>query len=114
MPKERGRERRYPKSLFWKIADEMIAEGEAEEGTMMGHPCLRTGGQFFATILGEREEVVVKLPKERVTELIREEIGLPFAPAGRKFKEWAALPKEQSRRWRRLIAEAKAFVESQG
>ncbi|MEM1246197.1 MAG: hypothetical protein AAGK22_07480 [Acidobacteriota bacterium] len=104
------RERRHPKSLFWKIADEMIASGKAEEGTMMGHPCLRTEGQFFATILGEREEVVVKLPKDRVTELIREEVGLPFAPAGRKFKEWVALPKGQSRRWRRLIADAREFV----
>lgn len=104
------KERRNKGSLFWKIADEMIASGEAEEGTMMGFPCLRTQGQFFATAMGDRDEIVVKLPKDRVDHLIREDIGLPFAPAGRRFKEWVALPKSRSRRWRKLITEARDFV----
>ena len=104
------KERRNKGSLFWKIADEMIASGDASEGTMMGHPCLRTQGQFFATVMHDREEVVVKLPKDRVDDLIREDIGLPFAPAGRRFKEWVALPKHTSRRWRKLMLEARDFV----
>ena len=35
--------------LFWELADPMLAAGEATRGTMMGHPCLRAGGAFFAT-----------------------------------------------------------------
>ncbi len=114
-------ERRHPKSLFWKIADELIEEGKASEGTMMGHPCLRTlprrgtkskkaQGDFFATLMRDREELVVKLPRERVEHLVREEIGEPFAPAGRVFREWVAIPKASTRRWRKLVDEALAFV----
>ena len=88
---------------------------------MMGHPCLRTlprtkgkgakaQGDFFATLMRDREELVVKLPRARVEHLVREEIGEPFAPAGRVFREWVAIPKTRSRRWRKLVDEALAFV----
>jgi hypothetical protein len=29
-----------------------------------------------------------------------------FAPAGRRFREWAAIPPDRSRTWRRLLDEA--------
>jgi hypothetical protein len=56
--------------LFWELADPMLAAGEATKGTMMGHPCLRTGGAFFATAGHDDDELVVKLPAERVEQLI--------------------------------------------
>lgn len=34
-----------------------------------------------------------------------------FAPAGRRFREWAAVPPERSRTWKRLLDEALAFVD---
>jgi hypothetical protein len=36
----------------------------------------------------------------------------PFAPAGRVFREWAALPRPDPRRWWTLLNEAKRFAVS--
>ncbi len=36
----------------------------------------------------------------------------PFAPAGQRFCEWAAIPVERSRTWRRLLDDALQFAES--
>ena len=33
-----------------------------------------------------------------------------FAPAGRRFREWAAVPYERRRSWRALLDEAHDFV----
>jgi len=54
--------------------------------------------------------LVVKLPKARVAELIERDIGLPFAPAGRIFREWAAIPDPDRERWRALLREGVAFA----
>lgn len=102
--------------LFWKIADQMIAERRAEEGTLMSSPCLRRPsaaegkGRFFA-MAGRRDgDVIVKLPRVRVDELIESGVGRPFAPAGRTFREWVSIPRERSRRWRGLLEEAWRFA----
>jgi hypothetical protein len=55
--------------LFWDIADEMIAEGRAERGTLMGMPCLRAGGGFFAMADHRTGDLVVKLDEGRAHEL---------------------------------------------
>jgi hypothetical protein len=108
----RGTRPRVP--AFWAIADELIAAGTAEEGTMMGHPCLRVNGSFFATAGHDANELIVKLPADRVAALIAEGIGQPFAPAGRRFREWVAVPYSQRALWRGLVAEAQEFVMSRG
>lgn len=54
--------------------------------------------------------LVVKLPKERVAELIEEGVGQPFAPAGKVSKAWVAVPERDRRRWRSLLREGVAFV----
>ena len=45
-------ERNPDHRAFWALADDLIAEGKVEEGTMMGHHCLRStqGGGFVATV----------------------------------------------------------------
>jgi hypothetical protein len=35
---------------------------------------------------------VVKLPRERVAELVESRAGDPFAPAGKVLREWVAVP----------------------
>jgi hypothetical protein len=94
------------------IADRLVAQGKAEIGTMMGHPCLRTGGAFFATAGHSGQELIVKLPVDRVRELIAAGVGEPFAPAGRTFREWVAVPHDHRRRWADLVEEARLFVTS--
>ncbi len=78
---------------------------------MMGHPCLRSNGQFFAMVGQDTGHLIVKLTKDRVDWLIAEEQGEPFAPAGRRFKEWVVVPRKHARLWAELMREAKAFVD---
>lgn len=46
----------------------------------------------------------MKLNAARVTALIDEGVASPFAPAGKVFKEWAAV--DDDVRWRDLLTEA--------
>lgn len=97
---------------FWSIADGFIAAGVVEEGTMMGHHCLRVvpGGGFVATVDRSTGDLVAKLPKDRVDGLVGDGVGLPFAPAGRVFTEWVRIPAEASDTWESLLAESIEFV----
>ena len=98
-------------ALFRELAEPLLAEGLAEEGTIMGHPCLRApGGAFLATAEHRTGDLIVKLPRARVDELIGSGLGEPFAPAGRPFREWARIPARDAALWRALLAEARAFA----
>ena len=98
---------------FWDVAEPFLGSGRLVEGTMMGHQCLRTATSngFVATIERGKGSLVVKLPAERVAELIESGVGSPFAPAGKVFKEWAAIPEFDEKRWTALIEEAIEFVD---
>ena len=54
--------------------------------------------------------LIEKLPAPRVRELIASEVGAPFAPAGRVFREWVAVATPDEALWRELLYEGKAFV----
>ncbi|MDX1521696.1 MAG: hypothetical protein R3264_08720 [Anaerolineae bacterium] len=102
-----------PTALFWKLAKPLLAEEAVTKGTMMGFPCLRVNGDFFASADHRSGDLVIKLPASYVEELIEVGIGQPFAPAGRRFREWVLIPDRDADRWRKLLAEARAFVEGQ-
>lgn len=100
-----------PESLFWQLAAELQrADARVAEGTIMGGRCLRVGTEFLALVDFKGSGLVVKLPRERVAELVASGIGRPFAPAGRVFTEWLAVPVPDRRRWRALLQEGVAFV----
>jgi hypothetical protein len=105
-------ERNAEHDRFWSVADEFILTGQVEEGTMMGHHCLRSteGGGFVATFERSSGDLVVKLPKGRVEELVGADEGLPFAPAGKVFSEWVAIPSYDPTHWAELISESIGFV----
>lgn len=98
---------------FWEVAEPFLAAGRLVEGTMMGHQCLRTanGGGFVATVERSTGNLVVKLPRARVAELVESGDGLAFAPAGKVFREWVALPEFDETRWTVLIEESMEFVD---
>ena len=96
--------------LFWELAVPLLASGEAEEGTLMGFPCLRTKGTFFASFEHRTGDLIVKIPASRVDELMADGTGLPFAPAGRRFREWVQIPGRDPDLWEALLEEARAFV----
>jgi hypothetical protein len=77
----------------------------------LAEPCLRVHGAFFASCDRRSGDLLVKLPQQRVDELVAAGRVHAFAPAGRRFREWAAVPPEWSRTWRRLLDDALAFVD---
>ena len=97
-------------ALFWELAEPLLAMGEAEEGTLMGFPCLRTKGTFFASFEHRTGDLIVKVAATRVDELMADGTGLPFAPAGRRFREWVQIPGRNVELWEALLDEARAFV----
>jgi len=77
-------------------------------GSGFGKAALRVDGKIFAMLV--RDEFVVKLPQERVAEMIAARKGRAFdANKGTPMKEWlvvATAPKT----WRGLADEALAFA----
>ena len=96
-------------AMFWAIAEPLLERPDVERSAMMGHECLRAGGAFVGMADGSGR-LIVKLPAERVEELILAGEAEEFAPAGRVFREWAQLPAVDGSRWRDLLEEALAFA----
>lgn len=99
-------------TFFWDVAMPLLVSGEAEKGTMMGFPCLRINGAFFASVDKRNGDLVVKLPAQQVDQMIAEGSGQAFSPNGRRFKEWIAVTSRDADQWLQLIRQAKSFVES--
>lgn len=95
---------------FWELAGPLLARPGVARSTMMGFPCLRVNGQFFASSDRGTGDLLVKLPEARVDALVDAGRAGSFAPAGRRFREWAAVPYERRRSWAGLLDEAFAFV----
>ena len=91
---------------FWDLAEPLLGQPGVTRSTMMGLPCLRWNGAFFASCDRRSGDLLVKLAETRVDELVATERAEPFAPAGRRFREWAAIPDSRSRSWKRLLDEA--------
>lgn len=96
---------------FCDLAQLLLTRPGVERSTMMGLPCLRVHGAFFAGCDRRTGDLLVKLPEARVDELVDAGRANSFAPAGRRFREWAAIPHERSRTWKRLLDEALTFVD---
>ena len=96
--------------LFWDLAAEYIAAGRAEEGELMRSRCLRVDGEFMAMAEYRTGDLVAKLPRDRVDELIADGPGLAFAPAKKVFREGVQVPGRDESTWRSLLGEAHVFV----
>jgi hypothetical protein len=78
------------------------------EGSGFGSSALKINNSIFAMLVDGR--LVVKLPRQRVSELIDAGTGAPFdAGKGRPMKEWVSLLGDEAI-CRKLVAEAFAFV----
>lgn len=97
-------------TLLWKLAEALFINPAVTRSTMMGFPCLRINGGFFACVERSTGNLIVKLPVDRVTELVAQGVGIPFAPNGKVFREWVSLPHPHEEDWTGFIAEAQAFV----
>ena len=82
---------------------------EVPTGTGFGSGTLKINGSIFA--MDVHDHIVLKLPAKRVTELIEQGIGEPYA-AGKKtpMKQWLALTTDDAEKAKPLAEEALAFV----
>lgn len=80
---------------------------------MMGLPCLRVDGAFFASFDTRTGRLLVKLPASTVQSMVADGTAEPFAPAGRTFREWAAIPASRLDDWTSLLTAALDHVAGQ-
>jgi hypothetical protein len=94
---------------YREVVDELKADPEVSEALMMGRPSLKRGSKMFGGF--RAGELLVKLGRERVDELVAAGRARPFDPsgAGRPMKDWA-LVGEPTDDWLALADEARAFV----
>ena len=79
-----------------EVLDSFLLENElVKSGKMFGHPAYYVGGKLFASLY--MEGVCVKLPKNRVQELIGKEGYAQFQPMGRTMKEWILITHKNSK-----------------
>ena len=102
---------------FAAIAREMVKadprvvspETERQAGNRFGASGLKVDGKIFVMV--SKGQLVFKLPKGRVDELVEDGKGERFDPGhGRLMKEWLALSPEAKVSWNALGKEALAFV----
>ena len=80
------------------------------DGKGFGSSALKINGKIFA-MMSSRDKFVVKLPKERVAELVKAGNGRQFSPGpGRVMKEWLEVKAAKSP-WSTLAKEARDFVQ---
>ncbi|WP_324274375.1 TfoX/Sxy family protein [Blastococcus brunescens] len=94
----------------WEDLVERTCDADVTSGSMFGCQGLRTGRRFFA--IWWAEQLVVKLPPERLQELVATGQAEHFEPMpGRRMNGWVVLGESVS--WDPVAAEARAWVESQ-
>jgi hypothetical protein len=98
------------RDLYDELTDDLLYDPAIGRATMMGYPCVRLAGKFVASYDDKAGCLVVKLPRERVAELIEDGHGDPFAPAGRTFREWVSVSTTDRELWQTLLAEAVDFA----
>jgi len=76
----------------------------------MRSKCIRVGKEFLAMPEYKTGDLVVKLPRERVDELVEDGTGLAFAPAKKVFREWVQIPERNEKLWIGLLDEGFEFV----
>jgi hypothetical protein len=95
--------------LVARFSDDPSVTPPAPEGGKFGASGLKVDNKIFAML--SNGELVVKLPRQRVDELIESGTGKPFDPGhGRVMKEWVTVAPGHSRGWAKLAEEARQFV----
>ncbi|MDQ3493277.1 MAG: MmcQ/YjbR family DNA-binding protein [Chloroflexota bacterium] len=96
---------------FESLAAGHLADPSVTRGTGFGSTTgLRVDGRIFAMLM--KAELVVKLPRDRVDELVASGAGTRLETRqGRWMKEWVSVAGGQCGDWERLVDDALAFVD---
>ena len=68
------------RDLYDELTDDLLYDPAIGRATMMGYPCVRLAGKFLASYDDKAGCLVVKLPRERVTELVEHGRRRPVRP----------------------------------
>jgi hypothetical protein len=96
--------------MFDEVADRLVdPHAGVERGRILHSDGVKTGGRFFAFVA--KGDLVVKLPADRVEELIGSGAGRVFdAGKGRPMKEWVRLSPADEAACAAYAIEARDFV----
>ena len=101
-------------SLFDELVDAYAGRPGVTYGRMMSSNGLKVHGKIFAML--NQGALVVKVPADRVTELVaRDEITVFEPRPGRRMREWAVIPvpaEASDVQWSEVTAEAFDYVSS--
>jgi hypothetical protein len=107
---------RGPDELFEQLVARFDSDSDVTPpagGTGFGASGLKVSGKLFAML--NAGELVVKLPRDRVDELIAAGTGTRFDPGhGRLMKEWVTIGAGRGDEWPALADEARLFVGGAG
>ena len=99
---------------FARLVDTLVRDDDAvsppdPSRSAFGSNALKVNRKIFAMLV--RGDLVLKLPRARVDELVESGRGTPFdAGKGRPMKEWLVV-RAPERAWLALAREAHAFVQ---
>lgn len=103
---------RWAHDVFDPIAQDHLTLPETDIGPMFGTVGLRVRGKVYAFV-GHEGGLVVKVPEERADELSASGATERMRMRDRDMREWVTMrPEAGAARWRALIDEARAFVDS--
>ena len=92
-----------------RIVDEVGTRPGVGAGRILSSEGLHYRGKYF--VAPNRNGLLVKLPADRVVELVDDGTGVPFETGrGRVMREWVVIRPEHRRRWRSIALEALAFA----
>ena len=99
--------------LFNSFTKSFVSDPKISQSKMFGSPGLKINGKVFAFLM--KGKLILKLPKEKVDELIAANEGKPFghifAPNNfRPMKEWVEVLSDDEKVWLKLARKARDFV----
>lgn len=96
-------------TFFDPIAKSFLKESNIAQKKMFGTTALTNKGKVFA--FPWKGNLVVKLPKEQVAEIVASKYGIYFDPGhGRTSKEWVEVYAKVQNQWLDFAREAKKYV----
>jgi len=101
-------------NAFAKDPDVSLPDAQQSSGRkQFGSNGLKFKGKIFAML--SRDQLVVKLPEQRVTTLVASGDGQRMISGGaREMKEWLVVNPQSEQDWLRLAREAFEFAQSSG
>ena len=114
-PPKQTKQTRYNNEIapgFASVVNAFVEDKQVtrDEGKGFGSGALKVNGKIFA-MMTSQHKFVVKLPKERVDELVRANLGENFASRpSRLMKEWLVVFPTNNHLWVELAREAHHYV----